>query len=237
MAIEARTGSKSRMSARSDVFANIHRALGVSGQEMPRRRSVDDRLEHAPKGIIPARGQLEREGLRLLFRAEAERVAASVAEVAAVSDVPGEVADHLRRQNLPAKIRIGADPRLAALAWQAANLEVAIGSSTGQDLVCVSHAFAGVAETGTLVMVSGKDNPTTLNFLPDTHIIVLRAHEILGDYELVWEKLRMAFGKGLMPRTVNFITGPSRTRDIAQKSLLGVHGPRKLHIVIVIGED
>ncbi len=225
------------MSARADVFANIRRALGVSGQERPRQQSVADRLERAPKGIVPERGQRDAAGRVALFRAEAERIAASVSEVATETDVPAEVADHLRQRNLPAKIRIGEDPRLAAMAWQTTHLDVAVGPSNGQDLVCVSHAFAGVAETGTLVLVSGKDNPTTLNFLPDTHIVVVRAQEILGDYERVWEKLRSAFGKGTMPRALNFITGPSRTRDIAQKTLMGVHGPRKLHIIIVNGAE
>jgi L-lactate dehydrogenase complex protein LldG len=36
-----------------------------------------------------------------------------------------------------------------------------------------------------------------------------------------------------MPRTVNFITGPSRTGDIKQRIQLGAHGPRRLHIVLV----
>ena len=49
----------------------------------------------------------------------------------------------------------------------------------------------------------------------------------------VFERLREAYGKGVMPRTVNMITGPSRSADIAQTMLLGAHGPRKLHIVIV----
>lgn len=227
------------MSSRTEIFANIRRALGVNGQEAPRRFTVADRLEQAPKGVIPARGQrdaqgpLDAEGLRALFRAEAERVAASVSEVAAVADLPGAIADLLRQRNLPARIRIGEDPLLAALPWQTTNLDIEKGPSVGQDLVTVSHAFAGVAETGTLVMTSGRDNPTTLNFLPDLHIIVLRAEDLLGDFERVWPKLRAVFGKGTMPRTLNFITGPSRTRDIAQKSLRGVHGPVNLHVVIV----
>jgi L-lactate dehydrogenase complex protein LldG len=40
-------------------------------------------------------------------------------------------------------------------------------------------------------------------------------------------------GATLMPRTVNWITGPSRTADIEQTLLLGAHGPQRLHILIV----
>jgi L-lactate dehydrogenase complex protein LldG len=99
----------------------------------------------------------------------------------------------------------------------------------------VSHAFAGVAETGTLVMASGADNPTTLNFLPDTHIVVVDAKDVAGDYEMVWARVRETFGTDALPRAINLITGPSRSADIAQILILGAHGPRRLH-VLVVGE-
>ena len=94
-------------------------------------------------------------------------------------------------------------------------------------------AFAGIAETGTLALVSGPDNPTTLNFLPDNHIVLLPREAIEADYESVFAKVRSVYGKGEAPRTLNFITGPSRSADIEQTLLLGAHGPRRLHIVVV----
>jgi L-lactate dehydrogenase complex protein LldG len=174
-----------------------------------------------------------RQGRKALFKAQAERVQATVSEVAQAADVPAEVARYLRERNLPATIRRGADERLAAMPWAATTLAVSEGRSNGADLSSVSHAFGGVAETGTLIMTSGKDNPTTLNFLADNHIVVLQAQDISGDYERVWQKLRTRYGKGLMPRTVNMITGPSRSADIAHTLLLGAHGPRNLHIIVV----
>ena len=128
---------------------------------------------------------------------------------------------------------MGADPRLAAMPWSETTLEILHGPSDGRDVNAVSAAFAGIAETGTLALVSGADNPTTLNFLPDNHIVVLPRDAILADYESVFAKLRGAYGKGGAPRTLNFITGPSRSADIEQTLLLGAHGPRRLHIVIV----
>lgn len=221
------------MNARAVILADIRRALGVTGMEAPRRRAVADRLEHAPKGTVPARGQGDAEERKALFRAEAERVFASVAEVASAADVPTEVAAYIRDRNLPAKLRIGADPYFAAMRWEATQLDLSQGSSDGGDQVGLSHAFGAVAKSGTLVLTSGKDNPTTLNFLPETHIVVVAATRIFGDFEHIWQKLRIAYGKGLMPRTVNFITGPSRSADIGQTLLLGAHGPRDLHIIIV----
>jgi L-lactate dehydrogenase complex protein LldG len=220
-------------SAREDILANIRRSLGVSGAEAPRHADVTTRLENAPAGLIPGRGQLAPAARVAMFKAQAERAQASVTEVARPEDVPGEVARFLRDQNLPATIRIGTDARLTAMPWDQTTLDVSTGRSDGGDPNAVSHAFGGVAESGTLAMLSGPDNPTTLNFLPDNHIVIVSAAEIAGDYETIWQRLRQQTGKGTMPRTVNLITGPSRSADIEQTLLLGAHGPRTLHIIIV----
>lgn len=219
--------------ARSDILTTIRRSLGVSGSEALRQSAVDDRLERAPKGVIPGRGQLTGDARIALFKQQAEAKQATVALVDTADLVPEAVATYLRDHNLPASIRMGSDPRLAKMPWRSTALDIAEGPSGGADLNAVSHAFAGVAETGTLVMTSGPDNPTTLNFLPDNHIVVLQAQDITGDYEAMWQRLRRMFGKGSMPRTVNWITGPSRSADIEQTLLLGAHGPRQLHIVLV----
>lgn len=112
-------------------------------------------------------------------------------------------------------------------------LEIKRGPSDGYDEAGVSHAFGGIAETGTLVMLSGVDNPTTINFLPEHHIVVVDAEAIDGDLETAIAKIRTRYGKGKMPRTVNLISGPSRSGDIEQKLVLGAHGPRALHLIVV----
>lgn len=219
--------------ARDDIFSNLRRSLGVKGSEAPRLAAVEQRMASAPIGLIPARGQLAHEGQVLLFQQQAEGAQATVARVDSAADVPGEVARYLRDNNLPATLRMGTDPRLGGMNWSETALEVSHGRSYGQDLNAISHAYGGVAETGTLMMVSGPENPTTLNFLPDNHIVVIAAADVAGDMESVLGRIRGQYGKGTMPRTVNMITGPSRSGDIEQTLLLGAHGPRNLHIVIV----
>lgn len=124
------------------------------------------------------------------------------------------------------------DPKLDAIPWSAAPmLQIARGKPDPSDEVGLTGAFAAIAETGTLMLLSGPESPSTLNFLPETHIVVVKAGEILGSYEDGWAKLRQA--AGALPRTVNFITGPSRSGDIEQTLQLGAHGPRRLHIVLV----
>jgi L-lactate dehydrogenase complex protein LldG len=221
------------MSARDDILSSIRRSLGVNGREAPRLAAVNERLRATPRGLVPARGQLEGAARIAMFREQAEAVQASITEVASAADIPGEVARYLREHNLPARLRLGADPRLAGLDWTATPVELSTGPSAGEDLNSLSHAFAGIAETGTLALVSGPENPTTLNFLPDNHIVLLRAADLECDAESLWDRLRARYGAGLMPRTVNMITGPSRSGDIEQQIILGAHGPRRLHIIIV----
>jgi len=221
------------MSSREAIFASIRRALHVAGGEAPRREIVAERLAAAPVGVIPARGQGDAEARLKTFAAEADRAQASVATVAEAADVPKEIARFLREHNLPAHLRMGDDPLLAAMPWSATALEIAHGPSDGHDLNAVTAAFAGIAETGTVALLSGPDNPTTLNFLPDNAIVVLPADRVEGAIEGVFKRLRETFGPGGGPRTVNLVTGPSRSADIEQTLLLGAHGPRRLHIVIV----
>lgn len=221
------------MSARDTVLGKIRRSLHVERGDVGRRAIVIGRLEGAPRSVIPARGQLPAEERIALFTTMAEKVSATVQRVGFEDDLPVAVAEFLRSHNLPATVRMGDDPLLAGLPWERTQVEVKRGPSDGSDAVGLSHAAAGVAETGTLVLFSGADNPTTLNFLPETHIAVVRSDDIVGDYESVWDTVRARYGKGAMPRTVNLVTGPSRSADIEQTLLLGAHGPRRLHIVVV----
>ncbi|PPD16343.1 MAG: lactate utilization protein [Methylobacterium sp.] len=223
------------MSSRDTIFASIRRSLHVKGDERIRASIVEERLDRAPKGVIPARAQLDAAGKLALFIEKAEGVQATVARVPSAKDVPGEVARYLRDNNLPAALRMGDDPRLSAMPWKDTALDVTSGRSNGLDLSGITHAETAIAETGTLAILSGHENPTTLNFLPDNHIVVLNASDLVADLESVWVRVRKKFGKGEMPRTVNFVTGPSRSGDIEQTILLGAHGPRALHIVIVEG--
>jgi L-lactate dehydrogenase complex protein LldG len=221
-------------SSRETIVAAIRRSLGVSGKEAPRRKTVADRLEGHPRGVVPARGHLPAPERIALFRTMVEEAAGSIEAIANADDVPASVAAFLRAHNLPMSVRRGGDARLEAMPWERERtLEVTKGASDGRQLVALSHAFAAVAESGTLILTSGPDNPTTLNFLPDTHIVVVAAKDIEGDYETVWQRIRERYGPGQMPRVVNMITGPSRSADIEQTLILGAHGPRRLHVMVV----
>lgn len=217
--------------SREIILTRLRGTVRRDGDEASARATVDARLQTHGRGTIPARGKLERKDLMNLFAAQATAVDATVARVSALDDVPAAVADYLRGENLPTSLRLAPDPKLDACSWdKAPMLEIAWGKAEAEDMVTVTGAFAGIAETGTLMLASGPESPTTLNFLPDTHIVVLRASEMVGAYEDAWDRLRAT---GRMPRNVNFITGPSRSGDIEQTLHLGAHGPRRLHVILV----
>ncbi|MCB1471425.1 MAG: lactate utilization protein [Rhodobiaceae bacterium] len=222
------------MSSRETILATIRRSLGANAGDRTRAATVASRLAEAPKGLIPARGQLPDDKRIQLFARMLEDVSATVERVADAGDVPQRLAKFLKGHNLPPQIVRGEDALLAGLPWdKAKTLEVKVGRADGSETVGLSRAFGGVAETGTLMLASGPENPTTVNFLPEVHVVAIRAEDIAGDYETVFARLRKAYGKGKMPRTFNLVTGASRSADIEQTLLLGAHGPRRLHVMIV----
>jgi L-lactate dehydrogenase complex protein LldG len=219
--------------ARERILGRIRRGLAVSGLEPGRKAEVAERLADHPRNLVPARSAGDAAHRQSLFESMATAVNVTIDRVASAEDVPAAVAAYLRDRNLPQRLRHGADPMLSRLPWGATAIEVATGRADPADEVSLSHALAGVAETGTLILTSGADNPTTLNFLPENHIVVLEASDVVGTYEDVWDRVRAKHGAGVMPRTVNMVTGPSRTGDIEQKIELGAHGPRRLHVIVV----
>lgn len=222
------------MRGRDAIFASIRKSLRVADDDGKRRETAAARLEAHPRGVIPARGQ-KPDGERLQFFMQmVEAAKASVVVLDRKEDIPSAVAAYLRSKNLPQSIRHGDDERFSLIPWaKEGTLEVTKGASDGSQLASISYSFGAVAESGTLVMVSGAGNPTTLNFLPDHHLVVVDEKDIAGDYETVWDKIRERFGANGMPRAVNWITGPSRSGDIEQTHLLGAHGPRSLHVLVV----
>jgi L-lactate dehydrogenase complex protein LldG len=222
---------------RAKMMAAVRSALLVRGDEPGRRGAVRARLERTPTGLIPARAQKVDEELIASFQAMLEAQTATVRRVGSLQELPAAIATYLTEQNLPARLRHGADPMLAELPWQDVMVEREGGPAHPADLVSLSRAIGGAAETGTLFLASGPDNPSTLNFLPDTHCVAIMADTICGSFEEMWGHLRTSVGRGKMPRTVNLVSGPSCTADIEQTIIRGAHGPRRLAVFIVSGAD
>lgn len=218
--------------AREQILTTIRRGLKRGPLEGARRVELEARLAQPPRHLIPARAQGSHPEQVALFVKMAAYALATVDQVASPNDAPAAVAAFLARENLPTDAVMAPAAELAALPWaNQPTLRIERRAARDGDKVSVTAAFAGIAETGTLLLRSGPDWPTTLNFLPDTHIVLLPADRIVGSYEDGWDLLR-ATGEA-MPRTINYITGPSRSGDIEQTMQLGAHGPLRLHVVVV----
>jgi L-lactate dehydrogenase complex protein LldG len=221
---------------RDAVLGGLRRALkrGAEAADAAARQAVEERLDEAPRGPLPARAQIPPAAQVDLFEAMAVEQAASVTRIPSLNQVPAALADYLKSANLAPKVRLAPSPELEGLPWDSQPLlEVETGRAQGSDQVSLTGAVAGIAETGTLLLASGPEAPTTLNFLPDNHVVVLEASQIVGAYEDALDRLRESQGPGCLPRAVNFITGPSRSADIEQTIQLGAHGPRRLHVLLV----
>jgi L-lactate dehydrogenase complex protein LldG len=226
----ARAARSSPMSAGEDdpraaVLARLRHSLGRGVDDAA--KAVAERLANPRSGIIPARADLDLAGRIALFTAQAEAVQATVQRIES-RDLPAAVTDYLRTNNLPMQLVMAPDPALDRDDWPAM-LEIRRGLAEDADAVGLTSAFAGIAETGSLMLLSGPDHPTTVAFLPETSIIVLRADRVLRAYE---DGFRLARQEQL-PRSINLITGPSRSGDIEQTIQLGAHGPKRLLILLL----
>ena len=220
--------------ARSTVLDHIRAALGVASLDRARRTAVTRRLQRHPRGIVPSRAMASGETRVALFMDMLSKQGADVVRVHTQKEAVGAIASYLGTCNLPSRLRMGKDPVLAALPWREAwDIERLFGRAEPGDRASLSRAAVAAAETGTLFLVSGPDNPTTLNFLPEAHTVLISASDIVGSYEDAWDRLRAIYGEGSLPRSVNLISGPSRTADIEQTIVRGAHGPRRLQVLIL----
>ena len=197
-----------------------------------RRANVAAAVEPIRAHPIPARARGTAAELRDRFVAMAFEAAATVDRIASMHDLPSAVRAFLDREGLPNTVILGPDSALRSISW-APDIEIGAGTVEAHGAVAVTGAFAGIAETGTLLVHSGPINPNRFHFLPETHIAVLGAEAIVGGYEDAWAGLVGRFET--LPRSVTLITGPSRSSDIERQLQIGVHGPRRLHIVLCDG--
>ena len=217
---------------KDQILGAIRRGLKRGPLPADQRAMLEGRLAAHPRHLIPARSRVPRPEQVALFVRNVEKEFGTVARVPDLDAVPGAVADYLAQQNLPPRLVMAPHPELQGLPWSARPLlEIEARRAQGTDQVSLQHGFAGIAETGTLMLPSDPARPTTLNILAETEIVVLRASRIAGAYEEAWDRLRAELGG--MPRNVMLVTGPSRSADIEQTLELGAHGPRRLHVVLV----
>ena len=219
--------------ARDNVLGRVRKALG--------KRERDIAGLAAAEAIIAGHAQGPRPGPpgdRVgHFMQRARDMESTVERIANRAAIPTAVARYLDELQLPPALAAQKShagvcwPEFAALDWTGAGLAIEARPTTGDDRLGITGAFCAIAETGTMVILTGADAPTATALLPDTHVAVVSAERIVDGMEDAFALIRRE--RGVPPRAVNLISGPSRTGDIEQTIVLGAHGPFRVHILIV----
>jgi L-lactate dehydrogenase complex protein LldG len=219
--------------ARAAVLARVRKALGRSDADAKTRTDAQADVaahRHGPRPAMPA-------DLVARFIGRAIDMASTVERIGALDEVPAAVARYLDALDLPAnladqKAHAGVCwPEFARLDWNGAGLAIDARPTTGDDRLGITGCFCAIAETGTLVVVSGADTPTGTTLLPATHVAVVPGSRIVSGMEEAFALLRAE--RAVFPRAVNLISGPSRTGDIEQTIVLGAHGPYRVHLLVL----
>lgn len=214
--------------ARTEILQRVRQRVALV------RTDGADRRRHAAEAWINARQRgpqpdWREEGLQERFLRQLALMSCTVERVASAGDVPAAVERYLAANELGREAVV--NPALGCLKWQEAGLTVSLRAAQGTDRVGITDCCAAVAETGTLMLVSGPETPPSVSLLPETHVAVLVAGAIVPTLEDALGRLRTLFP--VMPPAINFISGPSRTADIEQTLVLGAHGPCRVHVVLL----
>jgi L-lactate dehydrogenase complex protein LldG len=206
--------------SRAAILARIRNATGVPTPPMPASHTAPASLTSSGAEAVTR------------FRATSKAKGVTVVDVDQPATLPLAIARTLSSANLRADtIRVN-DPAVSELPWNAASLAIARGAAQPQDALTLSNALAAVAETGSLVLASGPDNPTGLAFLPETHLVTVARANIVGTFDDALAILSARYANNL-PRAINIISGASRTGDIGGRIVHGAHGPRHVFVFIV----
>jgi len=210
------------MNARENILGRLRVA---QSRKTTGAQTIRSYLAQHPRGPLPP----PPDDPVACFKERAIKLSSDVLETNDHMAVPTLLASYLGERRLP--LRGVCWPALAGLPWSTAGLEILSRPAGDQDPAGVTGAFCAIAETGTLMLLSGADTPATTSLLPETHVALLDPRRIVTTMEDAWDLLRKEHKQP--PRAVNFVSGPSRTADIEQTVTLGAHGPYRVLIILV----
>jgi L-lactate dehydrogenase complex protein LldG len=221
------------ISARDNVLSRVRSALGKRERDLAGLATAEAIIARHVQGPRPrlVGDRVER------FMQRARDMESTVERIADRTAIPTAIARYLDGLQLPPALSAQKShagvcwPEFAALDWPGAGLAIEARPTTGGDRLGITGAFCAIAETGTMVILTGTDEPTATALLPDTHVAVVSAQRVVDGMEEAFALIRRE--RGQLPRAVNLISGPSRTGDIEQTIVLGAHGPFRVHILVV----
>ena len=122
--------------------------------------------------------------------------------------------------------------------------EIAHGAGRSRDSLRQEIAAAGIgitgvdyaiAETGSAIVLPRAGLSRLVSLVPPVHLALVRPDDVIESLDdlFLLRKLEYLRNGGDMGRYLNFITGPSRTADIEQTLVVGVHGPKEAHMLVL----
>ncbi|MDA0236963.1 MAG: lactate utilization protein C [Proteobacteria bacterium] len=213
------------MSARENILARIRAANKAVLFVDVMDSAVADRLASPPISPLPTMDW----DIEERFKIRCQESASTLDEIKGIDELPLAVTRYLSKKGLPTKVVCW--PDFVDLPWSAEGIQMESRSAIGDDKVGLTGSYCAVAETGTLVLLSGQESHATTSLLPETHIAVIRRSRIVKTMEDAWRLIRGEVGS--LPRQVSFISGPSRTADIEMTLVYGAHGPFRVHVIII----
>jgi L-lactate dehydrogenase complex protein LldG len=219
--------------SRDTVLGRVREALGKTATDPAALAEAQAYLAAHARGPVP--GFDDDRVLRFIRRAS--DMESTVARVGRRDEIPVAVAAYIDALDLAPAIAMQKShrgvcwPEFADFDWARVGLSVEVRPTVGDDRLGITGVFCAIAETGTLVILSGADTPTATTLLPVTHVAIVSAQRIVDTMEDAFALIRAE--RGRVPRAINLISGPSRTGDIEQTIVLGAHGPFRVHILVV----
>jgi L-lactate dehydrogenase complex protein LldG len=212
-------------SSRTEIIARIRRASqGNPEQEISASLK---RIGIAPGETIAAERMPE------IFLANVLRNGGGAGCAQNRSDAAKAVAQQLYHHHRTRKLVAGNDPRLAAMPWRDGGLLPRFGAAAEGDLASISYARVGVAQSGSVITWTGKANPASNNLLVENHVVLVDLEDLVADMEAAWQRIDASQNVHRRHRAINVISAPSSTADIEMQLVMGAHGPRSWHVILI----
>ena len=223
------------------IIASVKDALGVGARNVSPAPAVT--------ATVPVAASAQRAELASTFARELEEVGGKFLGMLSPADVANRIVS-LAREIGAKRVAVGqgvatdmdavgealerADFRIVRTLPVADTERAAMRSRVADAELGIAEADFAIASTGTLAVASNANRPSSLTLLPPASLLIVQIDRVIGNLAAMLAALGPA---GVAANRLTLITGPSRTADIEKRIVLGVHGPKSLHVIVVWPQD